>query len=338
MRALFPRFLAALSLLLAFFAFASAGREPQDGNDPSRNSQLKPLPTNTILVKGAWASASDSITPLPESGAVAKNAYRNKYFGLTYLLPPGWTQKYDGPPPSDRGYYVLAQIGPSGDAATTKGGSILITAQDLFFTLKPVANAFELASQAAASLQADYKLERPLTSVTIANHSFVRYDYLSPVAGLHWYVLATQIRCHLVQFVIAGRDPLWMESLVREMDRMQLPAEKGAIQGTGGSSAPVCLKDYARPEHILESADPVFTERRFNPIPVRIIIGKDGQVKHIHFLSAFPDQSKSISDALSQWRFKPYLQDGQPVEVETGIMFGRVPAGMAQPANGASGE
>jgi hypothetical protein len=67
------------------------------------------------------------------------------------------------------------------------------------------------------------------------------------------------------------------------------------------------------------------TERRFNPVPVRIIIDKQGKVKHIHFLSAFPDQAKAITDALFQWRLRPYLRDGKPVEVETGIMFGRSP-------------
>lgn len=66
------------------------------------------------------------------------------------------------------------------------------------------------------------------------------------------------------------------------------------------------------------SAEPVF-----NPVPVRIIIAKDGTVKHIHFLSAFPDQTKAITDALSQWKFKRYVKDGQPLEIETGILFGR---------------
>jgi Gram-negative bacterial TonB protein C-terminal len=68
--------------------------------------------------------------------------------------------------------------------------------------------------------------------------------------------------------------------------------------------------------------DPVFIEHRFNPVPVRIIIDKRGRIEHIHFLSAFPDQAKAISDALSQWRFKPYLRNGEPVEVETGLLFG----------------
>jgi hypothetical protein len=90
----------------------------------------------------------------------------------------------------------------------------------------------------------------------------------------------------------------------------------------------VCIKDYASTDNVVTRVDPMFSERRGNPIPVRLIIDADGKVKHIHFISAFPNQAKSITDALLQWRFKPYLRNGRPVEVETGILFGR----MARPA------
>jgi hypothetical protein len=333
----FSRFFVPLSLCVTFLASSSAQRPPQDGGDFSRNPQAKPLPADTILVKGAWASASDSVTPLPEGGSVAENAYTNKYFALNYPLPQGWTQKYYGPPPSDTGYYVLAQIRPGNRDKVTSGGTILIAAQDLFFTLTPAANAFELVTHAEEALQADYKVDRSVTPVSIAGHSFVRFDYLSPLAELHWYVLATQIRCHMIQFVFAGRDAKLMESLIQGLSNIKLPAEASPILGTGGGDAPLCIKDYAR-DNVLERVDPVFNERRFNPIPVRTIIGKDGKVKHIHFLSAFPDQAKSIADALSQWRFKPYLRNGQAVEVETGIMFGRAPEITASPERGAVNE
>lgn len=338
MHSAFPRCLVSLGLSLAFLASTSAQHAPQNGGDFSQNSQAKPLPADTVLVKGAWASASDSVTPLPEGGSVAENAYTNKYFALNYPLPQGWTQKYYGPPPSDTGYYVLAQIRPGSTDQVTSGSTILIAAQDLFFTLRPAGNAFELVTYAEKALQTDYKVERSVTPVSIANRSFVRFDYFSPVAELHWYVLATQIRCHMVQFVFAGRDTKLMESLIQKMDKMKLPAEASPIMGTGGDGVPFCIKDYARSENVIERVDPIFTERRFNPIPVRIIIGKDGKVKHVHFLSAFPDQAKSITEALSGWRFKPYLRDGRPTEVETGIMFGRAPGPMPPSAADAVNE
>ena len=319
----FSRFL--VSLVLSMSLLLRAHGAPQSGGDFSDNSQAKKLPTETILVKGAWSSASDSLTPLPEGGRVTNNVYRNQYFGLTYALAPDWTEKYSGPPPSDSGYYVLAQISPADTFKGTSRGSILIAAQDLFFTLTTARNVLELINYSKDKLNADYQVEQPPTLVTIASHSFVRFEYGSRVAELRWHVLATQIRCHMVQFVFTSRDTKLVEDLIQEMNKMSLPEEADPISGRGGGGVPVCVKDYASGENVFERVDPVFTERTFNPVPVRIIIDKEGKVKHIHFLSAFPDQAAAISDALSQWRFKPYLRDGHPVEVETGIMFGRAP-------------
>jgi hypothetical protein len=318
----FSRFLVLLGLSISLLARAQEA--PQSGGDFPNNPQAKKLPAGVILVKGAWSSASDSVTPVPEGGRVAKNVYSNQYFGLTYALSPDWTEKFSGPPPSDSGYYVLVQIRPADTFKGTSRGSILIAAQDMFFTLLPGRNTLELIHYAKENLQADYQVEQPPTEVKISGHSFVRFDYVSPVARLHWYVVATQIRCHMLQFVFTSRDTKLMENLMQEMNNINFPAEAGPTSGTGGGDVPVCIKDYARGENVLESVDPVFAERRFNPVPVRIIIDEEGKVKHIHFLSAFPDQAKAIADALSQWRFRPYLRDGHPVEVETGIMFGRV--------------
>jgi hypothetical protein len=334
-----PRF--SRSLVLLGFSISLLARTqgpPQSGGDFSNNPQPNALPSDVILVKGAWSSASDSVTPVPESGRVANNVFSNQYFGLTYPLLSDWTEKYSGPPPSDSGYYVLSQIRPADTSKGTRRGSILIAAQDLFFTLTPAGTALELINYNKESLDADYKVEQPPTLVRVANHSFVRFDYGSPVADLHWHVLATQIRCHMVQFVFTSRDTKLVESLIQEMSKMTLPAEAGPISGRGGGDVPVCIKDYASGENVLERVDPVFGQRRFNPVPVRIIIDKQGKVKHIHFLSAFPDQVKVITDALFQWRFRPYSREGKSLEVETGIMFGRAPRPAASPASQAVNE
>jgi len=325
-----------LLLGLALSLLAQAPNALQSGRDFSSSPQAQKIPTGVVLVKGAWSSASDSVTPLPEGGAVANDVYSNQYFGLTYTLSPDWTEKYSGPPPSDSGYYVLAQIRPADTFKGTSRGSILIAAQDMFFTLTPARNALELTNYTKDNLNADYKVEQPPTEVRIANHSFVRFDYGSPTAELHWHVLATQIRCHMVQFIFTGRDTKLAESLIQEMNQIKLPAEASPTSGTGGDDVPTCIKDYASDENVMERVDPVYAERRFNPVPVRIIIDKEGKVKHIHFLSAFPDQAKAITDALFQWRFKPYLLDGKPEEVETGIMFGRAPRPTTPPSTNAA--
>jgi Gram-negative bacterial TonB protein C-terminal len=290
---------------------------------------MQKVPPGVILVRGAWSSSSDTVTPLPEGGSIATNIYSNQYFGLSYPLPADWQEKYKGPPPSDSGYYVLTQITPGDTFKGPNRGSVLIAAQDLFFSLVPAANSMDLIEYTKETLKPEFKVEREPAQVTVANHPFVRFDYVAPAADLHWYIFATQIRCHMVEFVLTSRDTRLLENLVQSMSAMNLPADAGPVSGTGGGNSPVCIKDFATPDNLTYKVDPVLADRRFNPIPVRIIVNKDGTVKNIHFLSAFPEQSKAITDAVLQWKFKPYLQNGQPVEVETGIVFGRPTQGKA---------
>jgi hypothetical protein len=267
-----------------------------------------------IWVKGAWSSASDAVTALPEGGKQIGAVYSNEYFGFAYTASRGWIERFRGPPPSDSGYYVLAQLEPAYPLQNLNRGHLMISAQDMFFTMSTSSNAIELLSYAKEHLDSDFKVERAPTTVRIADRTFIRFDYASSVSGLHWHVLATDIRCHVVQFVFTGRDDPRMTHLVQDMNGVSLSTEAGR--------APVCIKDYARGEYLIAREDPIFSEPRFNSVPVRIIVDPQGRVSHIHFLYAFPDQVKSISDALSHWRFKPYFSHGEPVEVETGIVFG----------------
>jgi hypothetical protein len=312
-------------LFIALVAAQSAKPQsaPNNGGDFSNNVRpLNKVPTGVILIRGAWASASDTTTPVPEGGAISNHVLTNQYFRMTYPLPAGWDETYKGPPPSDSGRYVLAELGPTESFKGRARGTILITAQDMFFTPMPAKNALELVNFSKRQLQADYQVEMPPTTRTIADRAFTFFAYWSPVAELHWYVLTTEIRCHAVEIVLTSRDTKLLENLTLDLNKMKLPEGTSPTTGDGGGEFPVCVKNYAEGDNVLARVDPVFTQHRFNPVPVRIIIDKEGKVKHIHFLSAFPDQAKVISDALAQWKFKSYQKDGKPVEVETGIMFG----------------
>jgi hypothetical protein len=273
-----------------------------------------------LLVKGAGPSASDTVSPLPEGGTFAENVYDNPYFGLRYALISGWNQQWEGPPPSESGFYVLAQIEPADRSRRPIEGHALIVAQDMFFGTTPAASAAELINFSRDHLDTSFEVERQPGPVRIAHHDFIRFDYRSPVSQLHWSVLATQIRCHTVEFIFTGRDPAHMARMVNALDALDV-SDRGA---------PVCIKDFANPDNVITREEPILPQTRFNLIPVRIIVGTDGTVQHIHFISAFPEQVRSISDALGQWRFKPYRVNGQAVAVETGIMFGRAPSAQAQ--------
>jgi hypothetical protein len=334
-----PWLLQSLLLVVLSASLVAEGQTPglntgSNVDSSNKHQSLARVPPESILVKGAWSSASDSVTPLPEAAAVSEGVFSDPYFGISYGLPRDWTQEYDGPPPSESARYVLAQIGPPDTEAGPNSASMLITAQDMFFALLPAKNALELTAYTKDHLQADYKVEIAPTPANIAGRSFSFFAYWSPVAELHWYVLAIQIRCHAVQFVLTSRDTKLLDRLMLDLNNMKLPANVSATTGEGGGPFPVCMKDYARGENVITRVDPAFTEHRFNPVPVRIIIDKQGKIKHIHFISAYPDQAKAITEALEQWKFKSYAIDGKPVEVETGILFGRTQQTRAPHASG----
>jgi hypothetical protein len=257
----------------------------------------------------------------PEAGAVTGHIYQNGYFGIGYSLPPQWTEGYKGPPPSETGYYVLGLIRPDGDFQGPASGTILLAAWDLFFVPRPVRNARELVTDMANNLSAVYNVEAPARQVELGGRSFVRLDYVAPVAGLHWRVLATDIRCHVFQFVFNSRDGALLERLISRLNDAAFLEHTAAATSRQRETVPACVKDYATGANVLRKVDPAIVGPRFAEVPVRFIIGVDGKIKHIHVINAFPEQAKSVEKALVQWEFKPYLGDGVPAEVETGLLF-----------------
>jgi protein TonB len=49
------------------------------------------------------------------------------------------------------------------------------------------------------------------------------------------------------------------------------------------------------------------------------IIGKDGSVQNLEYVNGPPLLMKAAMDAIKQWRYKPTMLNGEPVEVDTTI-------------------
>jgi protein TonB len=48
-------------------------------------------------------------------------------------------------------------------------------------------------------------------------------------------------------------------------------------------------------------------------------ISKEGNISHIKVLSGDAQLARSASDAVKQWKYKPYLLNGEPVEIQTQV-------------------
>jgi protein TonB len=48
-------------------------------------------------------------------------------------------------------------------------------------------------------------------------------------------------------------------------------------------------------------------------------ISKKGDISAVKILSGDPNLARAAADAVKQWKYKPYLLDGSPVEIQTQV-------------------
>lgn len=248
----------------------------------------------------------------PEDGKVADGKYTNEYFLMDFPLPTGWRKDRDGPGPSRTGYYVLTALTGGGGPA----GTMLMAAQDQFFADAPPDNPSEMVDRFGRELAPidGMTIDRPLSEVTLAGRRFARLDFSG--VGLFRTMLVTESRCHLISFNLTVGDPDGLASLMQSLNNLSFDEAPGRAR-----SVPVCIKDYATPEHLRRRVEPVPVGPKFIPVPVRIIIGADGSVGHIHVINGSAEQRNSIARALAQWQFRPFVSGGRAAAVETGLAF-----------------
>jgi hypothetical protein len=273
---------------------------------------LKQIAVLLVFLFGSYASvrgrAEPSVKfPDPEMGAVKESVYENAYFGLRYPLPQGWIEDLAGPPPSDSGYYSLSSLKPEGQLTAT----LLIAAQDDFFSSPPADNASDFLNQMKEHLDSSLAVAPATNSLTISGRRFARLEYTG--AGLRHVVFATTVRCHTLIFSLTSGDAAQIRNLTASLEKMSLPASD--------AQWPACVRDYATAGNITRQVKPQIVGPRFASVPVRIIIDEQGHVVHVHAIAGFPEQIRSVSDAVAQWQFKPFEVQGKPAAVETGIRF-----------------
>jgi hypothetical protein len=127
-------------------------------------------------------------------------------------------------------------------------------------------------------------------------------------------MFATEIRCHLVTFNLTTNTPELLATLAASLGDITSAGTK-----PGGRSHPPCIRGYAVPENLLQRAEPVAAGSRFARVPMRIVVGTDGSVKHTHVIRATAEQRASIESALRRWKFRPYQREGASLEIETGL-------------------
>jgi protein TonB len=113
--------------------------------------------------------------------------------------------------------------------------------------------------------------------------------------------------------------------------------QMGGVIGGIISSAPVAVPKVATPQRIRVSQGvtqgmiirkiqpaypPLARQARIQgPVVLQAEIGKDGSITNLRLISGHPMLAPAAIEAIKQWKYKPYILNGEPVEVETTITF-----------------
>ena len=112
----------------------------------------------------------------------------------------------------------------------------------------------------------------------------------------------------------------------------------GQMNGVIGgiiSNAPMAVPKVATPTRIrvsqgvtaglvIKKVNPTYpplarTARVQGSVLLAAVIGKDGTIQNLHVVSGHPLLTQAALDAVRQWRYKPYILNGEPVEVDTQV-------------------
>ena len=97
-----------------------------------------------------------------------------------------------------------------------------------------------------------------------------------------------------------------------------------AVQPVRHGVAPVPRSSILQQGLLIRQVRPVYPQiaihaRVQGPVVLHAVIGRDGSIQQLQVMNGHPMLTRAALEAVQQWRYRPYVLNGEPVEVETQI-------------------
>lgn len=280
-------------------------------------------------------------------GKLDGNTYRNPSLGIRFQLPEEWLGIAAGAAPGMGAEappeFTLLTARPEGVAAT-EPRLITLAAHRLPPLAEREPGRFLMSR--APSLQgpyADGKVENlaPASPLELDQRRFARLDQVvtpreGPLPPVHTTRVAGFVNGVMLELSFAGGSRAEVEAMLESLDSLRLfppdlpedvePEPPLVIPAPPESSS---IRRIVVPESVARAqvrsrVEPEYPEEArargvHGEVLLRVIVGTTGVVEEVSVLSGHPLLNDAALDAVRQWVFEPYLQNGRAVEVETTI-------------------
>jgi len=293
-----------------------------------------------------------------ENGSIANNVYSNECLGLSFVIPEGWRLRTHVvgtdviATHSSIVSLVLLTIEQQPGGLFTN--MMALNAHDAT-AFEPTLQQF-VANSAHRQINLDprnRKMVKDAYAVNYGGKYFFRADYRQTVSGgtLYAAMVFTKFRGYYIGETVMAKSPeelnLAASSLQQITFRNDQPNLKCVMNGEdnldsggitrgvrtsrpslyrGPNSAPlpVLVSQGVSKGLVTKKVPPQYPETALQgqvqgQVVLSAVIDKKGDVEELTLVSGHPILAPAALEAVKQWKYEPYLLNGQPVKIETQI-------------------
>jgi len=276
-----------------------------------------------------------------ENGALANGVYSNECLGFSLPIPAGWevneavTAGGKARHRSDKSL-VLLFFRQQGKLP----GRIILSAEDSAGHTGDAQGFVSDAVHAQVNSPTEKReLVRETSSVDYGGRHFFRADYkaLTPDSiPLYMAYAYTEFRGYFIGETLASASPEGLDEAANSLRAISFQQDEINPKCAMGDTVSPAVPKIATVQRVRVSSgvavgllikkiqpqypDDAKQARIQGQVVLLAEIDKDGNIEHLSLISGHPMLAPAAIEAVRQWKYKPYLLNGEPVKVETQVI------------------
>lgn len=296
-----------------------------------------------LLFLQATSVAQDA-PAAPPLGSFRNETYSNDFFEFSYPLSRDWVRETQlmqnrvaARGQGNSMYVLLAAVHvPQQTASLEANSSFILSA---FNSAGNSCNQYLQAVVEDLHSRKQAQQKGTISALTVAGHQYYRADFEFRENPSHRTFVCTESKNYLLQWSIIGLSKSAVDSVVSTFDAIGAaqpdtspathPAGDTDLQSSGTSQTDkkavrVKIGQGVSQGLLIKIVRPVYPDqarsaRIQGAVKLNAIISKTGEILDLEVLDGPSELVVSAVNAVRQWKYRPYIFNGEPVEVFTQI-------------------
>lgn len=280
-----------------------------------------------------------------EDGTVSNGVYSNECLGFSFPVPSGWQIEGQVVGTSIKATHSSAKdllllfLFPHAEKLPI--GRIVLTARGAEPQTSTARDFVSNSVKAQLAAHEGRELIRDAFTVEYGTKEFFRSDYkLSSIEAGHSPYMAyvyTKFRGYLIGETIAASSQEALDQFANSLQQISFREDQvnpncvvagdGMPGGATGAARPmrVRVSEGVSKAMLIKKVPPEYpADARQAHIEGQVVmqveIDQQGNIQDVKLVSGHPLLAPSALEAVKQWKYKPYLLNGQPVNVESQVV------------------